>query len=68
MMLELSPLEKDAARAFLLRPECKRALAAGGQVAIVYGPYTGIGIPIEITVRHPDGEVYRQNITDYGTW
>lgn len=64
----LSPTENDMLSEFLNRRECRIALREGGQWALVFGPSTGIGMPVEVTVKHPDGTVYCKDITDVGSW
>lgn len=68
MNFHLSPLETDEANAFLMKPEVRAALYNGGRVALVFGPATGIGMPVEITVMGKDGQIFRKDITDVGCW
>ncbi len=68
MNFNLSPLEREEIAAFLASPKCKAALNAGGRYAIVFGPSNGIGLPVEVTVQHPDGTIYRKDVTDVGSW
>lgn len=69
MNTNLSPLEKDAINAFTLRPEVKKILSSGGRLAVVYGPHTGIGVPVEVTAQSADGSVtLREDVTDVSCW
>lgn len=64
----LSPTETKLMSEFLNRLECRIALREGGQWALVFGPSTGIGMPVAVTVKHPNGTIYRLDITDVSTW
>lgn len=68
MNYNLLPKEEEAIDKFMLRPEVQRALANGGRFALVFGPHTGIGVPVTATVQDKHGNVYSEDVTDIGAW
>lgn len=67
-VIRLSSNEANDVSDFLASPKCKAALNAGGRYALVFGPSNGIGMPVEVTVQHPNGTIYRKDVTDVGSW
>lgn len=69
MILHLSLAEEDAVNTFLCKPNVKKILSDGGRWALVFGPATGIGLPVEVTAQSADGLVtIRQDVTDVSCW
>lgn len=67
--MNLSPLELAAINTFLSKPNVKKILSGGGRWAIVFGPSTGIGMPVEVTAQSADGSVtLREDVTDVSCW
>lgn len=64
----LSRREEEAAADWLETRPVKELLKKGGAFAIVFGPSTGIGTPVTVTVKSEDGEILSKDVTDFSTW
>ena len=68
MSYQFTAAEEEAMHAFLSQPKISRAISNGARWAVVFGPNTGIGIPVEITVQEADGTIHRKDVTDLSAW
>ena len=68
--MKLTPLEQERAAKFLKRLDVQLlTYHDSGQWAYVFGPNTGIGVPVAITAHSKrSGETISEDITDYGSW
>lgn len=68
MQAVLTPTERATLDAWLKKSPVKKLLKNGGRIALVWGPSTGIGVPVTAAVMDQDGNELSLNITDYLSW
>lgn len=68
MKAELNQKEQETLNKWTAQRAVKKLLNKGGRLAIVWGPNTGLGVPVHATVRSEDGEELSINLTDYLSW
>jgi hypothetical protein len=64
----LTPTERFTLDAWLKKNKVKKLLKNGGRIALVWGPNTGIGVPVTAAVMDQDGKELSLDITDYSSW
>ena len=67
MKAQLTLQEQDALDKWVARNDVQKILRQGGQLAVIWGPNNGIGVPVRATVRNESKEL-TIDLTDYQSW
>lgn len=64
----LTEKEHDSLKKFVRRRDVAALLKDAGQVALVFGPSTGIGVPVYVHAKDWKGNIISEDITDHASW